>query len=110
MSHLLLEQLYFIDIKIPLALGSCKQPGQVPPAIREKQLWEWSLLTLGLEPHAACKQLTEKAPEITAPADQAPAPEITAKGHQGMHPFPVNPLHTVLLSNPGSLGFGIWQF
>ena len=59
--------------------------------------------------HMLPAQLTGKGPEVTAPADQAPVPGITTEGHQGLCPFPVSPLHTVLLSSLRSLGFGIWQ-
>ena len=67
------------------------------------------MLTHSHELHAAYKQLTGKAPEATALADQATAPEITTEGHQGLCPFSVSPLHRVLLSSLESLGFGIQQ-
>jgi hypothetical protein len=84
---LLLEQLHFIDMKIPLAIRWCKQPRWCPSHGTET--------AVGMEhadsrPPATCRrrQLTGKAPEVTACAYWELILEVTSEGHQGLH----NPL------------------
>ena len=110
LSHLLLEQLYFLDTKIPVAMGWCKQPGRVLPAIKEEQLWEWSMLTHGTSPVLAGTADREGS------RSQGPCWLATclrdhrwrAVGCGGRHPLPVSTLHTELQSSLRSLGLGIW--
>ena len=81
-------------------MGWCKQPGRVLPAIREKQMWEWSMLTHGMSPvlpgTADREGSRSHGPCWLATCLRDHCWRVAGCG--GRHPLPMSTLHTELRS------------